>query len=67
MREALREAVMGGPRTQCVRGVEGGPPGRYRYRPESTRVGAASLHPGEARVGLGAHSGGVRPRFSLRC
>ena len=29
-------------------------------------VGAASLHPGEARVGPGAHSGGVRPRFSLR-
>ena len=29
-------------------------------------MGAASLHPGEARVGPGAHSGGVRPRFSLR-
>ena len=30
-------------------------------------MGAASLHParGEARVGPGAHSGGVRPRFSL--
>ena len=30
-------------------------------------MGAASLHParGEARVGPGAHSGGVRPLFSL--
>ena len=36
-------------------------------KPSDSGEGTASSRPGEARVGSGAHSGGVLPRFSLRC
>ena len=40
-------------------GIASSPPGVERRR--DARVGAASLHPGEALIGPGAHSGAVWP------
>ena len=56
-----------GPGSACTARGALGCIGVAGSKPSDAGEGSASPHPGEARVGPGAHSGGVRPRFSLRC